>query len=141
MGKETIIHIDHQPLQYLQSQTKLQQSRHLCWMGFLQQFHLVIKYNKGIYNRVFDMISRPIVNVAILLKNNSVLLESYVEQYAHDAHFQELYSNLSQGHQVEESDYHVHHNLLYHLGKLCVPQGERVNVTRESHTCYTFWCK
>jgi hypothetical protein len=24
MGKETIVHIDHQPLQYLQSQTKLQ---------------------------------------------------------------------------------------------------------------------
>ena len=46
MGKETIIHIDHQPLQYLQSQTKLQQSRHFRWMGFLQQFHLVIKYKK-----------------------------------------------------------------------------------------------
>ena len=28
MGKETIIHTDHQPLQYLQSQSKLQQSRH-----------------------------------------------------------------------------------------------------------------
>ena len=42
MGKETIIHIDHQPLQYLQSQTKLQQLRHFRWMGFLQQFHLVI---------------------------------------------------------------------------------------------------
>jgi hypothetical protein len=28
MGKETIIHMDHQPLQYLQSQTKLQQSCH-----------------------------------------------------------------------------------------------------------------
>ena len=27
MGKETIIHTDHQPLQYLQSQTKIQQSR------------------------------------------------------------------------------------------------------------------
>jgi hypothetical protein len=27
LGKETIIHIDHQPLQYLQSQTKLQQAR------------------------------------------------------------------------------------------------------------------
>jgi hypothetical protein len=26
MGKETIIHTDHQPLKYLQSQTKLQQS-------------------------------------------------------------------------------------------------------------------
>lgn len=28
MGKEIVIHTDHQPLQYLQSQTKLQQSRH-----------------------------------------------------------------------------------------------------------------
>jgi hypothetical protein len=52
----------------------------------------------------------------------------------YDAEFQEVYSNLSQGHQVEELDYHVHDNLLYHLGKLCVPQGERVNVTREAHT-------
>eukprot|EP00253_Pinus_taeda_P022396 PITA_22396 len=36
MGKETIIHTNHQPLQYLHSQTKLQQSRHYRWMGFLQ---------------------------------------------------------------------------------------------------------
>lgn len=35
MGKEIVIHIDHQPLQYLQSQTKLQQYRHYRWMGFL----------------------------------------------------------------------------------------------------------
>jgi hypothetical protein len=39
MGKETIIHTDHQPLQYLQAQSKLQQTRHYKWMGFLQQFH------------------------------------------------------------------------------------------------------
>ena len=36
MGKEIVIHTDHQPLQYLHSQTKLQQSRHYRWMGFLQ---------------------------------------------------------------------------------------------------------
>jgi hypothetical protein len=36
LGKETIVHTDHQPLQYLQSQTKLQQDRHFRWMGFLQ---------------------------------------------------------------------------------------------------------
>jgi hypothetical protein len=35
MGKKTVIHTDHQPLQYLQSQTKIQQSRHFRWMGFL----------------------------------------------------------------------------------------------------------
>ena len=50
MGKETMIHIDHQPLQYLHSQTKLQKLIHYHWMGFLQQFHLVIRYNKGIHN-------------------------------------------------------------------------------------------
>lgn len=43
MGKETIIDSDHQPLLYLHSQSKLEQSRNFKWMGFLQQFHLVIK--------------------------------------------------------------------------------------------------
>ena len=36
LGKETIIHTNHQPLQYLHLQTKLQQARHFRWMGFLQ---------------------------------------------------------------------------------------------------------
>lgn len=39
-----------------------------------------------------------------------------------------------QGNHVEELDYHVHNKLLYHLGKLCVPQGESVNAIKESHT-------
>jgi hypothetical protein len=47
MGNETIIHIDHLSLQYLQAQSKLQQNICYKWMGFLQKFHLVIKYNKG----------------------------------------------------------------------------------------------
>jgi hypothetical protein len=46
LGKETIIHINHQPLKYLQSQSKMQQVRHYKWLGFLQQFHLLIKYKK-----------------------------------------------------------------------------------------------
>jgi hypothetical protein len=82
MGKETIIHIDHQPLQYLQSQTKLQQSRHFRWMGFLQQFHLVIKYKKGIHNKVADMLSRPIINASTILRYNPLAHEIYAEQYA-----------------------------------------------------------
>jgi hypothetical protein len=45
-GKETIVHTDHQPLQYLQSQTKVQQARHFKWMGFLQQFLLVISIRR-----------------------------------------------------------------------------------------------
>ena len=87
MGKETVIHTDHQPLQYLHSQTKLQQSRHYRWMGFLQQFHLVIRYKKGIQNKVADMLSRPIINASTILKHNYMLHESYIEQYAQDMDF------------------------------------------------------
>ena len=134
MGKETVLHIDHQPLQYLQSQSKLQQSRHFRWMGFLQQFHLVIRYKKGIYNKFVDILSWPIVSATTLLKHNSVLHESYIEQYALDNDFQDVYASLSQGNQVKELDYHLHDDLFYHLGKLYIPQGERVNIIREAHT-------
>ena len=30
-------------------------------------------------------------------------------------------------------DYHIH-DKLYHLGKICIPQSERVYVIREAHT-------
>jgi hypothetical protein len=134
LGKETIIHIDHQPLQYLQSKTNLQQASHFRWMGFLQQFHLVIRYNKGIYNKVVDMISRPIVSASVILKHNSIMHESCVEQYALDVDFEEVYATLCHSNQVEELDYHVHDKLLYHLGKLCIPQGERVNIVKKAHS-------
>ena len=67
------------------------------------------------------MLSRPIFSAATLLKHNSVLHESYIEKYALDNDFQDVYASLSQGNQVEELDYHLHDNLLYHLGKLCIP--------------------
>jgi len=74
------------------------------------------------------MLSRPIISAATLLKHNFVFHEIYIEQYALDNDFQELYANLSQGKQVEELDYHLHDNLFYHLDRLYIPQGERVNV-------------
>ena len=121
MGKETTIHTNHQPLQYLQSQSKLQQSRHFKWMGFLQKFHLVIRSKKGIYNKVVDMLSRPIVNLSIILKQNSVMHESYIEKYAYDSDFQDVYESLSQGNKNEELYYHEHSSFLYQMGKLCIP--------------------
>ena len=97
MGKETIIHTDHQPLQYLQSQTKLQQACHFKWMGFLQQFHLVIKYKKGTSNKVEDMLSRPPIVASIVLKNASLSHESYIEKYATHDDFKEIYKKLTNG--------------------------------------------
>ena len=90
MGKEKIIYIDHQPLQYLQSQTKIQQSRHFRWMGFLQQFHLVIKYKKGIQNKVVDILSRSPINFSIVIEQIPMVHSIYVEQYAKDEYFKEV---------------------------------------------------
>ena len=129
MGKETVIHTDHQPLQFLQSQSKLQQSRHFRWMGFLQQFHLLI-------NKVVDMLSRHIVSATTLLNHNSVLHESYIEKYALYNGFKNVYKSLSQGNHVEGLDYHLHDNLLYHLGKLCIPQGERLDMIHHKRCTY-----
>jgi hypothetical protein len=56
MGKETIIHIDHQPLQYLHAQGKLQQTRNYKW-GYLQKNHFIIKYKMGSTNKLEDMLS------------------------------------------------------------------------------------
>jgi hypothetical protein len=103
-------------------------------MGFLQQFHLVIRYKKGIFNKVTDMLSRPIISASVILKHSPIMHESYVEQYALDTDFKEVYETLCHSNHVEELDYHVHNNLLYHLGKLCIPQGERINIIREAHS-------
>jgi hypothetical protein len=122
LGKEIIIHTDHQPLQYLQEQTKLQQSRHYRWMGFLQQFHLVIKYKKGTSSEVADMLSRPPIATSIILKNTSLSHDSYVEQYAIDEYFKEVYEKLTHGAQVE--NYCLQGKLLYHIEKLCIPMNK-----------------
>ena len=107
------------------------------------QFHLVIRYKKGINNKVADMLSRPIISASIFLKNESIVHESYTEQYALDEDFKEVYANLSKGNHVEENDYHLHNNLLFHLGKLCIPQGEIKYDERSSFFsyCWSFWCK
>ena len=76
-------------------------------MGFLQQFHLVIRYKKGIHNKVVDMLSRPIINASTILKHNSVVHESYIEQYAQDIDFKDVYVALSNGKKVEEVDYYI----------------------------------
>jgi hypothetical protein len=59
LGKETIIHTDHKPLQFIQTQGKLQNDHHQKWSTYLQQFHLNIKYKTCISNHVVDCLSRP----------------------------------------------------------------------------------
>ena len=83
-----------------------------------------------ISNKFAYILSRPIVNAFVILKNNSIMNESYIKQYTQDEYFKYVYATLSQGNHVEELDYHVHNKLWYDLGNFCIPWDERVNVIR-----------
>jgi hypothetical protein len=54
-------------------------NRYSFSVGFLQQFHLVSRYKKGVFNKVDDMLSRPIVSASVILKQSPIMHESYVE--------------------------------------------------------------
>lgn len=95
MGKETIIHIDHQSLQNLYTHSKLQQTRYYKWMGFLHKFHLVIKYKKEITNKLDDILSRPPTSKITALWNlmhmGSFTHDAYKEAHLEDEYFKEVY--------------------------------------------------
>jgi len=59
LEKEKIFHIDHHPLSFIDSQTKIHEERHLKWVAYIQIFHLEIKYNKGTSNWMDDLLSWP----------------------------------------------------------------------------------
>lgn len=67
------------------------------------------------------MLSKPSLNVSLVLHSSSLKHESYIEQYSMDDDFKDIYESLTHGSQVEEISYHVHDRFLYHLGKLCIP--------------------
>lgn len=85
MVKETIIHTNHQFLQYLQAQRNQQQTRHHKRIGFLQQFPLCIKYKKNSTNKLVDMLSRPptskITALGNLLHMKPLPHNAYQEKY------------------------------------------------------------
>ena len=82
------------------------------------------------------MLSRPPISTSVILHNASLSFESYAEKYANDDDFKEVYAKLTHGSQVD--NYHMLWKLLYHLGKLCTPIGERVHVIQEAHTSLVF---
>ena len=84
-------------------------------MGFLQQFHLVIKYKKVNTNKLVDMLSRPptsnITTFGTLMHMEPFTHDAYREAYSEDEELKEVFQQL-------QSQIHVHdgnNNIEYHL--------------------------
>eukprot|EP01018_Ginkgo_biloba_P010334 Gb_18706 [translate_table: standard] len=103
-------------------------------MSYLQQFNLVIKYNKGALNKIVDMLSRPpkILALGVVLQLQSFLLEEIKDQYEEEGDYRLVYVALKQG--ELNSECHRKDGVLYWHDKLCIPKGEaRVQLMREAH--------
>ena len=82
---EFIIHTDHETLEYLKGQTKLNK-RHAKWSEFIESLPYVIKYIKGKENVVADALSR-ICMLVTQLELNVIGFEHIKDLYAHDPTF------------------------------------------------------
>jgi hypothetical protein len=92
LGKEMIIHTDHRPLQFIQTQGKLQNDRHQKWSMYLQQFHLNIKYKNGSTNHVVDCLSRPpVVALTTILNSYGRETSGWPQLYNNDFEFPTTY--------------------------------------------------
>ena len=59
LGRETVILTNHKPLEFAPTQMHLKITQKLKWINYLQQFQLVIKYQKGKANAASNCLSRP----------------------------------------------------------------------------------
>jgi hypothetical protein len=118
MGKETIIHTDHKPLQFIQTQGKLHNDHHQKWSTYLQQFHLNIKYKTSISNRVADFLNRPpmpaLTNVLHSCGHEPSEWPQIYQQYSD---FTTTYQLLGTGTTV--TYFHIKDEILCHLGRAC----------------------
>jgi hypothetical protein len=132
LGKETIIHMDHKPLQFMQTQGKLQNDHHQKWSTYLQQFHLNIKYKKGSTNHIIDFLSQPpVVTLTMVLDSCEDETYGWSQLYDNDPNFTTTYQML--GTCTIIVDFHIQDGLLCHLGHLCVPSSEHAKLIWKSH--------
>jgi hypothetical protein len=132
LGKETVIHTDHKPLQFMQTQGKLQNDHHQKWSTYLQQFHLNIKYKTGSTNHVVDCLSRPPVTaLTTVLDSCGHETSGWPQLYETDPDFATTYQML--GANIVVDNFHLQDGLLCRLGHICVPSSERVKLIWESH--------
>jgi hypothetical protein len=132
LGKEKFIHTDHKPLQFMQTQGKLQNGCHRKWSTYLQQFCLNIKYKIGSTNRVVDCLNRPLVaTLTTMLDSCGHETSRWPHLYETNPDFSNTYQMLGANSMV--ANFHLLDGLLCRLGHLYVPSSEHAKLIWEAH--------
>jgi hypothetical protein len=95
LGKETIIHTYHKPLQFIQTQGKLHNDLHHKWSTYMHHFHINIKYKAGSTNCVVDCLIRPpVVAFTTILHSYEHETSEWPQLYQYDPKFTTTYQLL-----------------------------------------------
>ena len=98
----------------------------------MQQFHLNIKYKKGITNWLIDYLSRPPVTTLTTVLNSCGHGNlGWSQLYANDLDFATTCQMLSEGTLVV--NFHLQGGFLCHLGHLYIPSSVHEKLIWESH--------
>jgi hypothetical protein len=132
LRKETVIHTDHKPLQFMHKERKLKNDCHHKWSTYLQQFHLNIKYkNRNTNHVIYCLICPPVVALTTMLNSYNHETSRWPQLFERDLDFSATYQLL--GTNTIVIDFHLQDGLLCHLGHLCIPSSENVKLIFESH--------
>ena len=137
-GRKFLVHTDHHPLRYLQTQEHLS-PRQVRWLERLVEFDFDIVPIRGKSNTVADALSRQAKNIPSKDEYNKDLLKSILaktfqtnsismttpgpritellgKEYAQDPEFRKIFENPRHPFTLKEG-------LLYKENKLCIPNG------------------
>ena len=129
-AKEFVIHSDHESLNFLKGQHKLNK-RHARWMEFIETFPYVIRYKKGKENVVADALSRR-QSLLSSLDFKILGFEQIKELYIDDVDFGQIYKDCENG-RMEK--FFKHDGFLFKESKLCIPKSSlRELLVREAHS-------
>ena len=142
-GQRFLVHTDHYPLRYIQTQDSLSQ-RQVRWLEKMMEFDFKIIPIKGKSNQVADALSREPSNIPSTVKKDHELLHQIIRrtsqdpvtisnvshiylddtdkkllcsEYQKDEHLKGTYEN-------PESPFRKTKDLLYYKNRLCIPQGK-----------------
>jgi hypothetical protein len=129
-SKEFVIHLDHESIKHLHSQTNLNH-RHATWVEFLETFPYIIKHKKGSDNVIADALSRCYALLS-QLDYHIFGLESIKGQYALDDDFKDVLLNCKEGRTWNK--YVLNDGYLFRANRLCIPVGSvRLFFLQEAH--------